>query len=109
MSGGTDTHLMLVDLRNKGISGKDAQDVLEKVSIATNKNIIPYDPAKPALTSGIRLGTPAVTRRGFKEGEMREVARLIAEVLASPQDEEVLKRVQREAEELTRAFPLFYD
>lgn len=109
VSGGTDTHLMLVDLRNKGISGKDAQDILEKVSIATNKNIIPYDPAKPTLTSGIRLGTPAVTRRGFKEEEMREVARLIAEVLASPQDEEVLKRVRQEAEELTQAFPLFYD
>jgi len=79
------------------------------VSIATNKNVIPYDPAKPTVTSGVRLGTPAVTRRGFKEKDMREVARLIAEVLANPQDEEVLKRVRQEAQELTQSFPLFYD
>ncbi len=109
VTGGTDTHLMVVDLRNKGISGRDAQNVLEKVNIATNKNVIPFDPAKPTETSGIRLGTPAVTRRGFKEAEMREVARLIATVLDAPTDEGTLSRVRLEAEELARQFPLFYD
>jgi glycine hydroxymethyltransferase len=109
VTGGTDTHLMVVDLRNKGISGREAQNVLEKVNIATNKNVIPFDPAKPTETSGIRLGTPAVTRRGFKEAEMREVARLIATVLDAPTDEGTLSRVRSEAEELARQFPLFYD
>lgn len=109
VTGGTDTHLMVVDLRNQGISGRDAQNVLEKVNIATNKNVIPFDPAKPTETSGIRLGTPAVTRRGFKEAEMREVARLIATVLDAPNDEGTLSRVRSEAEELARRFPLFYD
>jgi len=109
VSGGTDTHLMLVDLRSKGISGKEAQDLLESVGIATNKNVIPYDPAKPTVTSGIRLGSPAVTRRGFKEPEMKEVARLLSDVLDSPHDEAVLSRVRAEAQALARAYPLFYD
>lgn len=109
VSGGTDTHLMLVDLRSKGISGKKAQDLLESVGIATNKNVIPYDPAKPTVTSGIRLGSPAVTRRGFKEPEMKEVARLLSDVLDSPHDEAVQNRVRTEAQALASAYPLFYD
>ena len=109
VSGGTDTHLMLVDLRSKGITGKEAQDLLESVGIATNKNVIPFDPAKPTVTSGIRLGSPAVTRRGFKEPEMKEVARLLTEVLESPRDETVLNRVRAEAQALASAYPLFYD
>jgi len=109
VSGGTDTHLMLVDLRSKGISGKEAQDLLESVGIATNKNVIPYDPAKPTVTSGIRLGSPAVTRRGFKEPEMKEVARLLSDVLDSPHDEAVQNRVRTEAQALASAYPLFYD
>ncbi|MGQ9625405.1 MAG: serine hydroxymethyltransferase [Anaerolineae bacterium] len=109
VAGGTDNHLMLVDLRSKGITGKEAQDVLEEVGIATNRNVIPYDPEKPNVGSGIRLGTPAVTRRGFKEEEMRKVAVMIAEVLESPGDERVLRRVREDVRALTTAFPLFYD
>jgi glycine hydroxymethyltransferase len=108
VTGGTDNHLMLVDLRSKGISGKEAQQVLEKVSIATNKNVIPYDPAKPAVTSGIRLGTPAVTRRGFTEEDMAIVADLISDVLEAPGDEQILARVKKEVQALTAAYPLFY-
>jgi glycine hydroxymethyltransferase len=100
---------MLVDLRSKGISGKEAQEVLEKVGIATNKNVIPYDPAKPAVASGIRLGTPAVTRRGFTEEEMVIVADLIRDVLEAPEDEQVLARVRRKVQALTAAHPLFYE
>ncbi len=109
VTGGTDNHLMLIDLRSKNISGKDAQDVLERVNIATNKNMIPYDPAKPTVTSGLRLGTPAVTRRGFKEADMTSVATLVADVLDAPHDEAVLARVAREAQDLARSHPLFYD
>lgn len=109
VAGGTDNHLMLVDLRSKGITGKEAQDVLEEVGIATNRNVIPYDPEKPNVGSGIRLGTPAVTRRGFKEEEMRKVAVMIADVLESPGNERDLRRVREDVHALTTAFPLFYD
>ncbi len=109
VAGGTDNHLMLVDLRNKRLSGKEAQDALEKVGIATNKNVIPYDPAPPAVGSGIRLGTPAVTRRGFTEEDMAVVANLIGDVLEAPEDEQVLTRVRKETQALTAAHPLFYE
>jgi glycine hydroxymethyltransferase len=109
IAGGTDNHLMLVDLRSKGISGKETQEVLEKVGIATNKNIIPYDPAKPAVASGIRLGTPAITRRGFTEEDMVIVADLISDVLEAPEDEQVLARVRKGVRALTAAHPLFYE
>lgn len=109
VTGGTDTHLMLLDLRSKSLSGKEAQDTLEKVGIATNKNLIPYDPAKPAVTSGLRLGTPAVTRRGFKEADMGLVAAMIADVLDAPHDEAVLDRIGRQVRDLARSHPLFYD
>jgi glycine hydroxymethyltransferase len=109
VAGGTDNHLMLVDLRSKGISGKEAQEVLEKVGIATNKNVIPFDPARPAVASGIRLGTPAVTRRGFTEEDMVFVADLISDVLEAPEDEGVLARVRKEVQALTAAHPLFYE
>jgi glycine hydroxymethyltransferase len=106
---GTDNHLMLVDLRSKGISGREAQDVLEKAGIATNKNVIPYDPAKPAVASGIRLGTPAVTQRGFTEKDMVIVADLISDALETPGDEHMLARVREEVQALTAAHPLFYN
>ena len=109
VAGGTDNHLMLVDLRNKGISGKEAQDVLEKAGIATNKNVIPYDPAKPAVASGIRLGAPAVTQRGFTEEDMFIVADLISDVLEAPEDEQTLAGVRKEVQALTAVHPLFYE
>jgi glycine hydroxymethyltransferase len=107
VSNGTDTHLMLVDLRNLEITGKQAQEWLEMAHITVNKNTIPFDPQKPWITSGIRIGTPAVTTRGMKEKEMREIGKMIAEVLKSKGNEEVIKKVRNKVKELTSAFPLY--
>ncbi len=107
VSGGTDTHLMLVDLNNKNISGKDAALALDRAKITVNKNLIPFDSKSPSLTSGIRLGTPAVTTRGMREKEMREIAELIDVVLASPEDEKVIEEVRRRVSRLTKRFPLY--
>jgi glycine hydroxymethyltransferase len=106
VSGGTDNHLMLVDLRKKNLTGKAAEAALEKARVTVNKNAIPFDPQKPFVTSGIRLGTPAVTTRGMKEGEMRSIADLIARALERPDDETHLADVRRRVEELTSGFPL---
>jgi glycine hydroxymethyltransferase len=106
VSGGTDTHLMLVDLRPKGLTGKEAEKLLDQAAITVNKNTIPGDPQSPFVTSGIRIGTPAVTTRGFTEIEVRRVARLIDEVLTK-RDESTVARVKREVRELTDAFPLY--
>jgi glycine hydroxymethyltransferase len=106
VSGGTDTHLMLVDLRPKGLTGKDAEQLLDRAGITVNKNTIPGDPQSPFVTSGIRLGTPAVTTRGFAESEMARVASLIDDVLTR-KDEATLARVKGEVRELTDAFPLY--
>jgi glycine hydroxymethyltransferase len=106
VSGGTDTHLMLVDLRPKQLTGKEAELLLDRAGITVNKNTIPGDPQSPFVTSGIRLGTPAITTRGFTETEMARVAQLIDEVLTR-KDEETLARVKREVRELTDAFPLY--
>lgn len=105
VSGGTDTHLMLVDLTSKNITGKDAQQLLDEVHITANKNGIPFDIQKPAITSGIRLGTPAVTTRGMKEPEMGEIAKLISMTLADfdKNKETVIKAVR----DLTSRFPLY--
>jgi glycine hydroxymethyltransferase len=109
VSGGTDNHLLLVDvfLEGKGITGKDAEKALEAATITVNKNTIPFDTNKPFVTSGIRLGTPALTTRGMGEEEMRQVARMIALVLHDPQSEEVRKKVQQQVSELTHLFPLY--
>ena len=107
VSGGTDNHLMLVDLRNLGISGKKAERLLGEVGITVNKNTIPDDPLPPTRASGIRIGTPALTTRGMKEGEMREIGRIIADVLKAPEDEGVKERARRKVRELTEAFPLY--
>jgi glycine hydroxymethyltransferase len=109
VSGGTDNHLVLVDvfLAGKGITGKEAEKALEAASITVNKNTIPFDTNKPFVTSGIRLGTPALTTRGMGEEEMVAVARMIAEVLHDPQSEEVRKKVQEQVAELTGHFPLY--
>jgi glycine hydroxymethyltransferase len=106
VSGGTDTHLMLVDLRAKGLTGKDAEQLLDRAGITVNKNTIPGDPQSPFVTSGIRLGTPAVTTRGFRESEMARVAELIDEVLTR-KDEATLARVKSAVRALTDAFPLY--
>jgi glycine hydroxymethyltransferase len=108
VSGGTDNHLMLVDLRAKKITGKIAQEALDKAGITVNKNLIPYDPEKPLVTSGIRIGTPAVTTRGMKETEMQTIADLIDKVLSAPDNADVHARVKTEVCTLTARFPLPY-
>src|ERR671915_285753 len=109
VSGGTDNHLMLVDvwMGGKGISGKDAEKALEAALITVNKNTIPFDQNKPFVASGLRIGTPAVTTRGMKEPEMRQIGRLIAEVIHAPESEEVRNKVKRDVAELTARFPLY--
>ena len=107
VSGGTDNHLMLIDLRNKGINGKTAQLALDEANITTNKNSVPYDTESPLLTSGIRLGSPALTTRGFKEAEFKQVAKWINEVVSAPADEAVRHRVKGEIADLTKKFPLY--
>jgi glycine hydroxymethyltransferase len=106
VSGGTDTHLMLVDLRPKGLTGKAAEKTLDQAGITVNKNTIPDDPQSPFVTSGIRLGTPALTTRGMGPGEMERVAELIDRALTRP-DEATLARVREEVEELSSTFPLY--
>jgi glycine hydroxymethyltransferase len=107
VSGRTDSHLFLVDLRSKGITGKEIEDVLERAHITVNKNSIPGDPQNPTITSGIRIGTPAMTTRGFKEIEAEHVANLIGDVLDAPRDEAVLARVREEARALCQRFPVY--
>ena len=107
VSGGTDNHLMLVDVGGRGMTGRDASTTLDKVRITVNKNAIPFDTRSPAVASGIRLGTPAVTTRGMQESEMRRIARLIDRALLNMTDEPVLASVRTEVEELTQAFPLY--
>ena len=109
VSGGTDNHLMLVDvwMDGKGITGKDAEKALEAALITVNKNTIPFDQNKPFIGSGLRIGTPAVTTRGMKEPEMREIGRLIAEVIHAPESEDVRNKVKREVADLTARFPLY--
>jgi len=106
VSGGTDSHLMLVDLRPKGLTGKEAEQLLDRAGITVNKNTIPGDPQSPFVTSGIRLGTSAVTTRGFGVGEMQKVAGLIDTVLTK-RDDATGARIKREVRELTDAFPLY--
>ena len=107
VSGGTDTHLFLLSLVDRDITGKAAQIVLERAGITTNKNMVPFDPRKPAVTSGIRIGTPALTTRGMREPEMREVAGLISRALERPGDLKTLDAVRGEVEALCRRFPLY--
>ena len=106
VSGGTDNHLLLVDLTPLGITGQEADTALDKVGIIANKNAIPFDPKPPRVASGLRLGTPAITSRGFDEGAVKKVARLIIDVLTSIDDENVKHRVTGEVKELTSRFPV---
>jgi glycine hydroxymethyltransferase len=107
VSGGTDTHLFLVDVGKKGLTGKVAEKALDAAGITVNKNAIPFDPNPPMVTSGLRIGTPAVTTRGMGEAEMKTIAGLIAEVLAAPEDTGIQARVKAKVKELTSAFPLY--
>src|SRR5438445_5578806 len=96
VSGRTESHMFLLDLRAKGITGKDAEDALGRAHITVNKNAIPNDPQKPFVTSGIRIGSPAMTTRGFREAEAEHLGRLIADVIEAPQAEHTLKRAECE-------------
>jgi glycine hydroxymethyltransferase len=107
VSGGTDNHLMLVDVFSKGVTGKVAEAALDKAGITVNKNAIPFDRNPPMVASGIRLGTPAVTTRGMREAEMDVIAEYISRVLAAPDDDDVLSMVRSEVKQLCRKFPLY--
>ena len=107
ISGGTDNHLMLIDLRNKGITGKLAENALVKADITINKNMVPFDDKSPFVTSGIRIGTPAMTSRGFKETKMKKVVNLIDKVLMKPEDEKVIAKVKAEVNAMMEKYPLY--
>ena len=107
VSGRTECHMFLVDLRNRNLTGRDAETVLGRVGITVNKNAVPDDPQKPTVTSGIRIGTPAMTTRGFKEVEAELLAMLIADVLEAPQDEKVIRNVAGEVKRLCERFPVY--
>ena len=107
VSNGTDTHLILIDLSNKNITGKVAEQRLEEAGITTNKNMVPFDQKSPLVTSGIRIGTPALTTRGMKEEEMKEIARLIDLVLCNIEDNKVISNVKSSVENLCNDFKLY--
>ena len=107
ISGGTDTHLVLLDLSNKTISGKRAEVLLEDAGITTNKNMIPFDKKSPMVTSGIRLGTPALTTRGMGKDEMKQIAKLINHVIMNVDSDAVANHVRKEVKELCDDFPLY--
>jgi glycine hydroxymethyltransferase len=107
ISGGTDTHLMLIDVFSKGMLGSEAEKALGEAGITVNKNAIPFDTNPPMKPSGIRIGTPALTTRGMKEAEMRQIGRWIAEVLLHRNDAAVLSKVRKQVLELCEAFPLY--
>lgn len=107
VSGGTDTHVMLVDVRNTGLTGKEAEHLLDEIGITANKNTIPFDPASPFVTSGVRLGTPALTTRGLKEDDMKEIAAIIATVLQNPEDAAKHQDAAKRVAALCEKYPLY--
>ena len=107
VSGGTDNHLMLVDLRSKNITGKEAQFLLDEIGITANRNTIPFEPLSPFVTSGIRLGTPALTTRGLKEEDIREVADIIADVIGNREDSAVIETTKAKVQAICKKFPLY--
>ena len=107
VSGGTDNHLMLIDLRNKGLTGKQAEEALGRAEITVNKNMVPFDDKSPFVTSGIRIGTPALTTRGFGASEFEHVVDLVDRVLADVDDEDTATVVRSEVRDLCRQFPLY--
>tara|TARA_Y100000310_G_C20120877_1_gene551379 strand:- start:47 stop:574 length:528 start_codon:yes stop_codon:yes gene_type:complete len=107
VTNGTDTHVILIDLRNKNISGKKAERLLEEAGITTNKNMVPFDERSPMITSGLRVGTPAMTTRGMSENEMEIIGELISQVIENDEDENVLKTTRSQVTELCNQFPLY--
>jgi glycine hydroxymethyltransferase len=107
VSGRTESHMMLLDLRSKRITGKAAEDALERAHITVNKNAVPNDPEKPMVTSGIRIGTPAMTTRGFRVAEAETLAHLVADVLDKPGEDSLLQRVAGEVQALCAAHPVY--
>jgi glycine hydroxymethyltransferase len=107
ISGGTDNHLMLIDLRNKNITGKQAENSLVKADITINKNMVPFDDKSPFVTSGIRVGTAAITSRGMKEAQMKKIVNLIDKVIMNPEDEKVIKKVREDVNEMMEKYPLY--
>ncbi len=107
VTGGTDSHIVLVDLRNFGLTGKEVEETLGRANITVNKNAVPFDPQKPWITSGIRIGTSALTTRGMKEEEMRRIARMISAVVKNIGDDKIIERVKEEVKELCEQFPLY--
>ncbi|MED1616981.1 serine hydroxymethyltransferase, partial [Aneurinibacillus migulanus] len=107
VTGGTDNHIILIDLRNIGLTGKEAQQLLDDIGVTVNKNAIPFDTNSPLVTSGIRLGTPAVTTRGMEVEEMKEIARIIALTLKNPQQSAVQEQMKGKVKEITSRFPLY--
>ncbi|HOO55692.1 MAG TPA: serine hydroxymethyltransferase [bacterium] len=108
-TGGTDNHLMLIDLSDKGLTGRDAADMLEEAGICANKNNIPFDTRPPAITSGVRLGTPAITTRGMKEEEMKIIGEWVWQVLSNPRDQELRLKIKNDVEALCEQFPIYLD
>ncbi|PIZ78392.1 MAG: serine hydroxymethyltransferase, partial [Parcubacteria group bacterium CG_4_10_14_0_2_um_filter_41_6] len=107
VSGGTDNHLLLIDASNTGLSGKKAEIALDSVGIYTNKNMVPYDQRKPMDPSGLRVGTAALTTRGFTENEMTQIGEMISHILHNPSKEDILSGVRSKIKEMTRAHPLY--
>lgn len=107
ISGGTDNHSMLIDLRGKGITGKDAENALNEAHITVNKNMVPFDTESPFITSGIRVGTPALTTRGLKEKEMQKIVELMDRVMMDPNNQNVISSVQKEVKEMMENYPLY--
>jgi glycine hydroxymethyltransferase len=107
VSDGTDNHLILIDLRNKELTGKIAEEALERANITLNKNMVPFDPESPFVTSGIRIGSPAMTTRGMGKEEFKHIAKLIDRVLQDPENEEVVEACKKEVTELCDQFPLY--
>ena len=107
VSGGTDTHVVLVDLTNKNISGKAAENALEKAGITVNKNMVPFDQRSPFITSGIRIGTPAITTRNMGVSEMKEIAKLIDRVIIDPENDKNILKIKSEVEELCELYPIY--
>ena len=107
VSGGTDTHVILIDLTQTGVTGKKAENTLERAGITTNKNMVPFDERSPMVTSGIRVGTPAMTTRGMGIQEMKKIATLIHQVIQNIDDENIILKVREEVAQLCGSFPLY--
>ena len=107
ISGGTDTHLVLLDLQNKSVSGKQAEHALDEAGITVNKNMIPFDPKSPFVTSGIRVGSPALTTRGMGKDEVRVVVDLMDRVITNSEDKDIISSVKSEVKKLCKSFPIY--